>query len=119
RLALARAFLADRPLLLLDEPTANLDAETEADIVESVRHLAHDRTVVLIVHRPALLAVADRVIRVAGPGASAVRAAREVPAGRAVASAGEVGRAANAGRAALAGQAGQAEAGQAGLAALT
>ncbi|MFE4056858.1 thiol reductant ABC exporter subunit CydD [Streptomyces sp. NPDC059096] len=62
RLALARAFLADRPLLLLDEPTAALDGETEAGIVEAVRRLAVGRTVLLVVHRPALLAVADRVI---------------------------------------------------------
>ncbi|MFF1419314.1 thiol reductant ABC exporter subunit CydD [Streptomyces sp. NPDC058280] len=62
RLALARAFLADRPLLLLDEPTAALDGETEAGIVDAVRRLATGRTVLLVVHRPALLAVADRVI---------------------------------------------------------
>ncbi|MFJ2090456.1 thiol reductant ABC exporter subunit CydD [Streptomyces sp. NPDC087901] len=62
RLALARAFLADRPLLLLDEPTASLDGETEAGIVEAVRRLAVGRTVLLVVHRPALLTVADRVV---------------------------------------------------------
>lgn len=62
RLALARAFLADRPLLLLDEPTAALDGETEAGIVDAVRRLAEGRTVLLVVHRPALLAVADRVV---------------------------------------------------------
>ncbi|MGW2366939.1 thiol reductant ABC exporter subunit CydD [Streptomyces sp. NPDC001667] len=64
RIALARAFLADRPVLLLDEPTANLDGETEAAVVEAVRRLAEGRTVLLVVHRPALLAVADRVVRV-------------------------------------------------------
>lgn len=63
RLALARAFLADRPVVLLDEPTAALDGETEAGVVEAVRRLAVGRTVLLVVHRPALLAVADRVIR--------------------------------------------------------
>ncbi|MFE5511917.1 thiol reductant ABC exporter subunit CydD [Streptomyces sp. NPDC056529] len=63
RLALARAFLADRPLLLLDEPTAALDGETEAGVVDAVRRLAAGRTVLLVVHRPALLAVADRVVR--------------------------------------------------------
>ncbi|MFJ9087024.1 thiol reductant ABC exporter subunit CydD [Streptomyces sp. NPDC102384] len=69
RLALARAFLADRPVVLLDEPTAALDGGTEAGIVDAVRRLAVGRTVLLVVHRPALLAVADRVVRVEAPGA--------------------------------------------------
>ncbi|WP_437102465.1 thiol reductant ABC exporter subunit CydD [Streptomyces sp. enrichment culture] len=63
RLALARAFLADRPVLLLDEPTAALDGVTEGDVVAAVRRLAAGRTVLLVVHRPALLGVADRVVR--------------------------------------------------------
>ncbi|WP_407838281.1 thiol reductant ABC exporter subunit CydD [Streptomyces sp. DSM 116496] len=92
RLALARAFLADRPVLLLDEPTAALDGETEAAVVEAVRRLAVGRTVLLVVHRPALLALADRVVRVgSGPAGSspaaplpavslpAVRAGQPVP----------------------------------------
>lgn len=73
RIALARAFLADRPLLLLDEPTAALDGETEAGVVDAVRRLARGRTVLLVVHRPALLSVADRVVE--------LRPAQRVPAG--------------------------------------
>ncbi|MEV6419806.1 thiol reductant ABC exporter subunit CydD [Streptomyces sp. NPDC051662] len=75
RLALARAFLADRPLLLLDEPTAALDGETEAGVVEAVRRLAVGRTVLLVVHRPALLAVADRVVTLVEPARPGERTA--------------------------------------------
>ncbi|MFB6566271.1 thiol reductant ABC exporter subunit CydD [Streptomyces noursei] len=67
RIALARAFLADRPVVLLDEPTANLDGETEQALVEAVGRLAVGRTVLMVVHRPALLAVADRTVRLAAP----------------------------------------------------
>ncbi|WP_399886608.1 thiol reductant ABC exporter subunit CydD [Streptomyces sp. BBFR51] len=71
RLALARAFLADRPVLLLDEPTAALDGATEAEVVTAVRRLAEGRTVLLVVHRPALLEVADRVVRLDEPATAA------------------------------------------------
>ncbi|MEE4493665.1 thiol reductant ABC exporter subunit CydD [Streptomyces sp. BE230] len=88
RLALARAFLADRPVLLLDEPTASLDGETEAGIVEAVRRLAMGRTVLLVVHRPALLAVADRVVTLV-PAGVAERALDETSAAVPVALAAE------------------------------
>ncbi|MEW1719652.1 thiol reductant ABC exporter subunit CydD [Streptomyces sp. NPDC093109] len=77
RLALARAFLADRPVLLLDEPTAALDGETEEGIVDAVRRLAVGRTVLLVVHRPALLAVADRVVELSPRAVRAAQPARE------------------------------------------
>ncbi|GAQ53184.1 ATP-binding/permease protein CydD [Streptomyces acidiscabies] len=82
RLALARAFLADRPVLLLDEPTAALDGATEAEVVAAVRRLAEGRTVLLVVHRPALLGVADRVVRIAearGEGEAEVGGGARVP----------------------------------------
>ncbi|MER6616846.1 thiol reductant ABC exporter subunit CydD [Streptomyces xantholiticus] len=78
RLALARAFLADRPLLLLDEPTAALDGATEEGIVEAVGRLAQGRTVLLVVHRPALLAVADRVVTLSRTAGAATAAAGPV-----------------------------------------
>ncbi len=62
RIALARAFLRDAPLLLLDEPTSNLDAESEAAVVDAVSRLAATRTVLLVAHRPALIALADRTV---------------------------------------------------------
>ncbi|MFG2088795.1 thiol reductant ABC exporter subunit CydD [Spirillospora sp. NPDC048824] len=64
RIALARAFLRDAPLLLLDEPTSNLDAESEAAVIDAVRRLAATRTVILVAHRPALTALADRVVHI-------------------------------------------------------
>ncbi|MGW0765901.1 thiol reductant ABC exporter subunit CydD [Streptomyces sp. NPDC002676] len=79
RLALARAFLADRPMLLLDEPTAALDGVTEAEVVAAVRRLAVGRTVLLVVHRPALLEVADRVVRLDGAGPLVQRAGARPP----------------------------------------
>ncbi len=61
RIALARVFLADRPLLLLDEPTAHLDDESTHTISETIRRLAQGRTTLLIVHHPLLAELADRL----------------------------------------------------------
>ena len=62
RVSLARAFLRDAPLLLLDEPTADLDTDTERRVAAAIRAMAGVRTVVVGTHRPALAALADRVI---------------------------------------------------------
>ncbi|SNT19149.1 ATP-binding cassette, subfamily C, CydD [Asanoa hainanensis] len=65
RIALARAFLRDQAaLVLLDEPTARLDAASEAAVVDATISLLEGRTGVFVAHRPALLAAADRVLRV-------------------------------------------------------
>lgn len=61
RIALARAFYRAAPLLILDEPTAALDARAEAALFERVRDLQQDRTVVLISHRFSSVRGADRI----------------------------------------------------------
>lgn len=60
RLGLARAFLHDAPLLLLDEPTSNLDSLNEAVILRALRE-QRDKTVVLVSHRTSTMRIADRV----------------------------------------------------------
>lgn len=62
RIALARAFLRDAPLVLLDEASAHLDPVSEAAVADAVRALARNRTVIAVAHRPALLADSDRLV---------------------------------------------------------
>ncbi|GAA3446117.1 thiol reductant ABC exporter subunit CydD [Planomonospora venezuelensis] len=67
RVALARAFcLPAADALLLDEPTARLDGRSEAAIVAATRDLAEGRTAVIVAHRPAMIGLADRVVRIDG-----------------------------------------------------
>jgi len=61
RIALARAFFRDAPFVILDEPTAALDARAEHDLFESIRTLFEDRTVLLISHRFSSVLSADRI----------------------------------------------------------
>jgi thiol reductant ABC exporter CydC subunit len=65
RLALARAFVQDAPILILDEATAHLDALTEQALLAALRDLMRGRTTLLITHRPALLALADDTLLLA------------------------------------------------------
>ncbi|WP_037314315.1 thiol reductant ABC exporter subunit CydD [Amycolatopsis orientalis] len=71
RVALARAVLLDRPLILLDEPTEGVDAETEAAILDRLPRVLAGRTAVIVSHHPAVLARCDRVITLGTPARSA------------------------------------------------
>ncbi|MEZ5419013.1 MAG: ABC transporter ATP-binding protein [Vicinamibacterales bacterium] len=72
RLSLARAFLLDRPILLLDEPLANVDAESARVILEALARLRVGRTCVAITHESTLVAHADAVYRLANGRVAAV-----------------------------------------------
>ena len=77
RIALARAFLRDAPLLLLDEPTAHLDPQSAAGIRGAIETLMAGRTVILVTHAAGLVAGADQVLaldrgRLAGAAALGV-----------------------------------------------
>ena len=63
RIGLARAFLRDAPIVILDEPTADLDPQSVSVVSQAVRRLAAHRTMLLIAHRPELVQHADRVVR--------------------------------------------------------
>ena len=62
RLTLARAFLKDAPILILDEPTSSLDPETEVLLEESTRQLMQGRTVITIAHRLNTIFQADQIV---------------------------------------------------------
>ena len=66
RLAVARAMVSDAPILALDEPTAALDGAAESRLIDALRRLRGERTIVLVTHRPAVAGAADRVIRLKG-----------------------------------------------------
>lgn len=62
RIAIARAFLKAAPILILDEPTAHLDPESESAVSVALENLAAGRTVLLIAHRLATVSAADRIV---------------------------------------------------------
>ena len=66
RIALARAFLKDAPILILDEPTSHLDPESEKYIKDAINELVKNRTVIIIAHRQSTIENVDRVITIEG-----------------------------------------------------
>jgi ABC-type multidrug transport system fused ATPase/permease subunit len=74
RIAIARTLLRDPPVLVLDEPTTGLDAQSEAQVLDGLGALMRGRTTIIITHSPRLAATADRVVVV-----EAGRVARDGP----------------------------------------
>jgi ATP-binding cassette subfamily C protein CydD len=66
RLALARAFLRDAPLLILDEPTANLDPAAAEHVGRALDRLCAGRSVLIVAHEPELARRADRIATLDG-----------------------------------------------------
>ncbi len=66
RIALARAFLKKAPFLILDEATANLDPEIEAQLRKAMDQLLQDRTALIIAHRLGVVQEADRILVISG-----------------------------------------------------
>jgi ATP-binding cassette subfamily B protein len=62
RISIARAFLKDAPVILLDEATASLDAENETAIQEALSRLIRNKTVLIIAHRMRTIANADKIV---------------------------------------------------------
>jgi ATP-binding cassette subfamily C protein CydD len=77
RVAVARAFLRDAPLVLLDEPTAHLDPGTEADVLESLRRLCAGRTAIIATHSRAAQRILGRVLEIEAGRAAGARMAGE------------------------------------------
>lgn len=62
RIALARAFLQDSPILLLDDPISQVDMETGTNIVKYIREMTHKKTTIIVSHRLSALSFADKII---------------------------------------------------------
>ena len=61
RIGIARAFLHDAPMILMDEPTSNLDSLNEGIILKSLKESSEEKTIVLVSHRVSTMNIADTV----------------------------------------------------------
>jgi ATP-binding cassette subfamily B protein len=68
RITIARALLRNPAVLVLDEPTAALDADTERSLVDTLKRAMRGRTAIIITHRAALMEAADQVVALSGDG---------------------------------------------------
>lgn len=64
RIGLARAFLHDGKLILLDEPTSNVDSINEGIILKALKDSRREKSIILVSHRESTMAIADRVYRI-------------------------------------------------------
>ena len=68
RLQIARAFLKDAPIVILDEPTASMDPATEAGIADALAPLLRGKTVIVVAHRLSTIVAADKIVVLAAAG---------------------------------------------------
>ena len=66
RIGIARAFLRGSQLILLDEPTSNVDSINEGIILKALKEQKHKKSIILVSHRESTMAIADRIYRVEG-----------------------------------------------------
>ena len=62
RLSMARAFLSGRPILVLDEPTSQVDLISEQKMIDAIAAIGSEKTVIIVTHRKAILSIADRIV---------------------------------------------------------
>jgi ABC-type multidrug transport system fused ATPase/permease subunit len=77
RIGVARTLLRDPPVLVLDEPTTGLDADSETAVLDGLRALMRGRTTILITHSPRLASTADRIVQLGGGGVTPSGAVRD------------------------------------------